>query len=189
MANLVIVTDAIREFEAGPFNSRMDRIAKNMHSLLARKKSEGYKIIFLGDRHKAGDRELRILPEHAMEGTESTEIIFELRQFLEEDGSNYIPKQVYSGLFRTDLLNIIRKEKPDTIIIAGVCTDICVLHLAINLYYVQDLLDRDIEFVVPRNCVETFDNPDHPADVYSTVALSHMKNMLGFKIVETEAEI
>lgn len=186
---IVIVIDMINDFRDGVFaNPRVERIIPNIVDLLERKVLEGYDALFLGDSHGKDDRELKIFPPHGMRGTEGAMIIPELRKFLKEDGSNYIAKTAYAGFMRTSLMDLIIEIKPEEIILVGVCTDICVLHNAFGMFYLLEGEGIESVIIIPKDCVETFDAPDHPADMNNKFALAHMSQVLGFKVVETQKE-
>ena len=104
-----------------------------------------------------------------MKGTEEPNVIPELSEFVTKD--NVIPKNRYSGFFNTDLEARLAAEKPDKIIICGVCTDICVLHTT------SDARNRDYPVEVPSDCVASF-NPDA-----HKWAISHLKDILGAKVL------
>jgi len=61
-----------------------------------------------------------------------------------------------------------------TLIICGVCTDICVLHTVADAYY------RGYELEVRRDCVASFDNEAH------AFALRHMEQVFGARITQQE---
>lgn len=62
-------------------------------------------------------------------------------------------------------------KMPKNIIVAGVCTDICIL------YTVANLRNRDYTVEVMADCVASFNEEGH------RFALKHMKKILGAKIV------
>lgn len=128
--------------------------------------SPNRKIIYLCDSHDENDLEFKVFPRHCVKGSEEAEIIDELRQFPGE----VVPKTRYSGFHNTRLDGILQEEKPERVIVVGVCTDICVK------YTVADLRNRDYEVVVPSDCVASFDAEEHRH------ALRHMEKVLGAKI-------
>ena len=168
MQNVVLVVDMLKGFYniGNLANPRMDNIIPNVIELLKEKTREGYKIIFLGDVHKENDVEFKIFPPHCIDGTEEIYVIDELQPFLKE--GDYVSKNKFSGLFNTDLDELLGNYNPQEIIVVGVCTDICVLHT------VADLLLMGYPVIIPKDCVETFDAPGHKADEINDWALAHM---------------
>ncbi|WP_153232382.1 isochorismatase family cysteine hydrolase, partial [Ligilactobacillus salivarius] len=59
-------------------------------------------------------------------------------------------KNRYSSFQNTNLDNYLRERRIDEVWIAGVCTDICVLHTAISAY------NLDYHIVIPQAAVATF---------------------------------
>ncbi len=121
------------------------------------------KIFYICDNHEENDEEFKMFPPHCIKGTEESEIINELGPFKGE----IIQKNRYSGFFKTDLEGRLLEIKPDKVVVAGVCTDICVLHT------VTDLRSRDYKVEVPKNCVASFDKEAHE------FALKHIEKILG----------
>ncbi|MBI3814508.1 MAG: cysteine hydrolase, partial [Nitrospinae bacterium] len=96
-----------------------------------------------------------------------SDIIEELKPFK----GRVIPKTRYSGFYNTNLEGILKEIAPEKVIVAGVCTDICIMHT------VADLRNRDYTVEVPVNCVASFDEDNH------RFALKHIEKALGAKIV------
>jgi len=158
-------------------NPRMANIIPNIIKLLE-KDEPSDRTFLLGDCHDLDDEEFQMFPPHCVEGTEETEIIDELRIPFVKARGQYIPKTRYSGFFNTELELILEHLKPEQVIVVGVCTDICILHT------VADLRNRDYRVIIPRDCVETFDAPNHPADQHNQWALNHMQYVLGAIVVD-----
>ena len=96
---------------------------------------------------------------------------------------NYVPKTKFNALLGNHLKEYLVKIKPERIIIVGVCTDICIL------YTVAALRELEYEVIVPKDCAETFDAPDHNAEDINNAMLKHMADILGAEIVATQAGI
>jgi len=182
MKEVVIVVDMVRGFHdlGNLANPRVARIIPNVVKLIKNQRSEGCEIIFLKDCHEPNDEEFKMFPPHCVWCTEETDLVDELRgvQLL---GDSIILKTRYSGFYGTCLDRVLRICDTETVILVGVCTDICILHTA------ADLRNRGYEVIVPLNCVETFDAPGHPADETAQWAIKHMTDILGVKIVTTGA--
>ena len=184
MANVILVVDMLRGFKdiGNLANSRMSRIIPNIENLLKRKTEDGWKIIFLADHHNEDDEEFKLFPVHCVKGTNETTIVQELQKFVTTD-ARVVPKKSYSGFNGTNLGKYIALEKPEIVIVVGVCTDICVF------FTTYDLMKFGYRVVVPRDSVETYDMPGHNADEINDVFLEHMKSILGVKIVEKQEDI
>jgi nicotinate phosphoribosyltransferase len=175
MARAVLVVDMLRCFlERGHplyVGDRARRIIPNVKSLLKRELSKGAKVFFLCDRHDPDDQEFRMFPPHCIAGTPEAEVVPELAEYARE----IIPKKRYSSFFNTPLGERLSELKPETLVILGVLTDICVLHT------VADARNRDYEVEVPLDCVASSDEHRHH------FALEHMEKVLGAKLTGPRA--
>jgi nicotinamidase/pyrazinamidase len=125
-------------------------------------------IFYICDSHAPDDREFRMFPPHCVTGTEEVELIEELKPY----PGMIIPKTSFSGFYKTDFEQELKRIHPETVTVVGVCTDICVL------YTVADLRARHYEVEVPASCVASFDPKGHEW------ALRHMEKVLGAKVIK-----
>ncbi len=169
MANAVLVVDMLKGFLQPGHNLYCGDVSRgiipNVKKLLERQRDAGSRIFFICDNHDPNDLEFQIFPEHCVVGTEETEVIPELNEFILK--GNIIPKNRYSGFFGTGLEEELRAFVPERVIVVGVCTDICVLHTA------ADARNLDYPVEVFTDCVASFDEDAH------RWALSHMEKILG----------
>jgi len=126
-------------------------------------------VFFICDRHESDDEEFKRFPPHAVEGTEETELVDELKDSAKNPV--YIYKRRYSAFYGTVLDEHLDAIRPDVVEVVGVCTNICVL------YTVEELCNRDIKVRVYRDGVASFDEQAHEW------ALKQMKDVLGAEIV------
>ena len=183
---VILVVDMLNGFHnmGNLANPRTASIIPNIRELLERKMKEGgYRVVFLNDNHLSDDKEFEMFPPHCVEGTEETNVVAELQEFCDMGNNTVYPKKRYSGFFQTYLEGLLVFERPEEVIVVGVCTDICVLHT------VADLRNRDYQVIVPADCVETFDAPNHNAGDENGWALGHMQYILGATIVDSQLEI
>ena len=173
MPNTVIVVDMVRGFLEPGHNlycgDESREIIPHVQSLLERERAVGSEIVFVCDHHLPDDLEFRMFPVHCVIGTEEPEVIPELAEFVTE--ANIIPKNRYSGFFNTDLEKRLAEQRPEKVIICGVCTDICVMHTT------SDARNRDYDVEVPADCVASFDPEAHQW------ALGHIQKILGAQVV------
>jgi nicotinamidase-related amidase len=170
MSNVVLVVDMVRGFCEEGHNlyvgPTVREIVPRIRELLREERARGSHIVFLCDTHEPDDPEFKMFPPHCVRGGEETEVIPELQEFAEE----VIPKRRYSGFFETNLDERLKELTPDKIIVAGDCTNICVL------YTVADARNRDYAVEVPADCVATFDADAHK------FALHQLKTVLGAEV-------
>jgi len=173
----VIVVDMLRGFleEGYPLycGAKARRIIPNIQKLLEQELSRGAKIFYVCDRHLPDDPEFQMFPPHCVEGTVEAEVIPEFSNYPGE----IIPKRRFSGFHETLLDRKLKELVPETIIVCGVCTDICVYHT------VADARNRDYYVEVPMDCVASFNEQAH------SFALTHMEKVLGAKLTRVSPPI
>jgi len=177
MARVVLVSDMLRGFfeEAYPLYCGVDArsIIPNVKKLLERELEQNSKIFYLCDHHAPDDPEFRMFPPHCIEGTAEAEIIPELSPYPGE----IIPKRTFSSFYDTLLGEKLEALKPETIVVCGVCTHICVLQAVI------DARNRGYEVEIPIDCVASFDNRAH------LFALDYMEKVLGAKLIKPTVKV
>ena len=177
MARAVIVSDMLRGFleEGHPlYCGRQARsIIPNVQNLLERELRQGSRIFYLCDHHTPDDPEFRMFPPHCIEGTEEAELVPELSQYPGE----IIPKRTFSSFYNTPLDRRLKAIKPETIVVCGVTTHICVLQAVI------DARNRRYEVEVPVDCVASFDSKAH------SFALDYMEKVLGATLIRPSIKV
>ena len=148
-------------------------IIPNIQKLLEQESRQEAKIFYLCDHHTPNDPEFKLFPPHCIEGTVEAEVIPELLQYQGE----IIHKRHFSAFYDTPLEEKLKELNPETLVVCGVCTDICVLHT------VADARNRGYEVEIPVNCVASFDDKAH------TFAMEHMEKVLGAKLVRPETNL
>jgi len=154
----VIVIDMINDFVSGAFKSdRAAKIIPNIKALLAHARKQRVPIVYATDAHMPNvDPEFDVWGSHAVAGTWGAEIVEELKP---KKGDFRVLKRKYSAFQGTDLDQLLRELKVDTVVLAGVVTDICIQHTAADAFF------RGYKIIVPRNCVEAIDAPTQEAAI------------------------
>ena len=172
MKKIIIVVDMINDFVTGKLGSRgAQRIVPEVAALLKRARKQGIQVIYLRDAHSAGDKELGIWGQHAMKDTQASEIIPELKP---EKNDIVIEKKWYSGFVDTELPEILKKMGADTLIFAGVSTDICVQNNVGHAYF------SGYRTVVLQDCTASIEESAHEQ------ALKYMKDIYGTQITTSD---
>jgi nicotinamidase-related amidase len=115
--------------------------------------------LLLQDTHDPDAVEFFAYPPHAVAGTSESETIDELANLAFSNRFTIIPKNSISSNVGTDLETWL-DDHPEvtTFIVVGVCTDICIYHVALFLRVRANVLgQRDARVIVPADCVQTFD--------------------------------
>ncbi len=177
MARAVLVLDMLCGFfeEGYPLycGAEARSIIPNVKRLLERELEQNSKIFYVCDHHMPDDPEFTMFPPHCIEGTAEAEIIPELSPYPGE----IIPKRTFSSFYNTPLDEKLEALKPETIVICGVCTHICVLQAVI------DARNRGYEVEIPVDCVASFDKRAH------FFALDYMEKVLGAKLLRPTVKI
>lgn len=134
-------------------------------------------VVFAIDVHDLGDHfhpESKLFPPHNIRHTSGRNLFGELQNLFtkSKDLSNihWMDKTRYSAFAGTDLEIKLRERGITELHLIGVCTDICVLHTAMDAY------NRGYKLVIYRDAVASFNEAGHDW------ALSHFKNTLGADI-------
>lgn len=174
---VVLVTDMLRGFleEGHPLycGPEARSIIPNVQRLLERELEQGSRIFYLCDRHIPDDREFDMFAPHCIENTEEAELIPELSEFSGET----LPKRTFSSFYDTALADRLKEIRPETIVVCGVTTHICVLQAVI------DATNRGYEVEVPTDCVASFDRKAH------LFALDYMDKVLGARLVRPTVKL
>ena len=158
MEAAVIVIDMINDFVSGVFkNDRAAKIIPNIEALLSQARRLSIPVIYATDAHLPGiDPEFDIWGSHAEAGSWGAEIVDELKP---RKGDFRVYKRKYSAFQGTDLDQLLRELKVDTVILTGVVTDICIQHTAADAFF------RGYRIIVPKDCVEAVDAPTQEAAI------------------------
>ncbi|WP_163971762.1 cysteine hydrolase family protein [Oceanobacillus halotolerans] len=131
-------------------------------------------VVFAIDAHQAEDPyhpESTLFPPHNIIGTPGRDLYGKLSGLYEEHKQKknvyYIDKTRYSAFAGTDLEIKLRERGIEEVHLVGVCTDICVLHTAVDAY------NKGFKVVVYKDAVASFNEAGHDW------ALSHFTNTLG----------
>ncbi|PRO66856.1 cysteine hydrolase family protein [Alkalicoccus urumqiensis] len=139
---------------------------------------KGLFTVFAVDAHEAGDTyhpESALFPEHNIIGTKGRRLYGALGDLVESmNGAPYywMDKTRYSAFAGTDLELRLRERGVTHLHLAGVCTDICVLHTAVDAY------NRGFSMTIHADAVQSFDQEGH------AWALRHFKQTLGADVVQ-----
>lgn len=134
--------------------------------------NDGQFVVMAVDLHQQGDPyhpETSLFPPHNIEGTSGRDLYGDLQQWFEDhrDDVYYMDKTRYSAFSGTDLDLKLKERGISEVHLVGVCTDICVLHTAVDAY------NLGYQIVVHRDAVASFNLQGHEW------ALGHFTGTLG----------
>lgn len=133
-------------------------------------------VVMAVDLHEENDAyhpEHKLFPPHNIRGTEGRKLYGRLHDVFSasQDRIYWMDKTRYSAFCGTDLELRLRARGIDEVHLIGVCTDICVLHTAVDTY------NKGYKIVVHEDAVASFNPAGHEW------ALTHFQNVLGAEVV------
>jgi len=168
-------------------SERVGRLAQPVAALFHRAYEHGIRnFVLFQDTHHSQTPEFEAFPPHAVQGTQESETIPELRSLPFSDIFTIIQKNSLHPALGTGFDNWLDEHRQvDTAIVVGNCTDLCVYHLAMHLRLRANALNyHHYQVIVPANAVDTFDIPEevaeqsgslaHTGDFFHQVFLYHM---------------
>jgi maleamate amidohydrolase len=156
----LLVIDGIKAFydPSGPmYYPEVSRTVEPIARLLERARERGTLIVHAVERHRPGfdDFEWRLLPEHSMIGSAESDIF---PRFAAPGGGREVEvhKRRFSAFFATDLALMLHEQGIDTVVLAGVKTNVCVRATA------QDAFANGFRVVLAKEATNS--NRPHLAD-------------------------
>ena len=170
--------------KSGPLSSkRVEKLIPSIVEDVEIFNSFNNPIIAFTDSHKKECLEFKSYPIHCLENSYESEIVDEIKQFndimiikksstnafLEEETKKYIDSFVRDGY--------------KNFVLCGCITEVCVKQFAQTLKAYLNVINKDINVIVPINSVDTYDSPEHNADIINLFSFYEM-NSCGIKIVK-----
>jgi nicotinamidase-related amidase len=150
------------------------KIEKKIVELTREFIDNGDYVVFAIDVHDKGDSfhpETKLFPPHNLRGTSGRDLFGGLQTLYnankERENVFYMDKTRYSAFAGTDLEIKLRERGITELHLVGVCTDICVLHTAVDAY------NKGFKIVVYKDAVASFNQKGHEW------ALGHFEQSLG----------
>ncbi len=172
----LIIIDMLNDFVTGSLAcERAERIIPNIRRLSTAFREAGYPVIYSNDAHLPDiDAEFKVWGPHAVAGTEGAEVIPELAP---EQGDITVPKRRYSGFTGTDLHLQLQELGIDTVVLAGLHTNMCLRHTSYDAYV------HGYSIVIPEDCADAFTQKDQDE------GLEYIKKMYNALISDTDSLI
>ncbi|HAG07714.1 MAG: Isochorismatase hydrolase [Clostridia bacterium 62_21] len=196
----LVIVDMVNGFcrEGALASPRIAALIPTIVRLVREYRSTGAQYLLLvNDAHSEGAAEFGAFPPHCLAGTSESEVVDELKPYLQ--GSFVFAKNATTAVFgargrrypdgeELDFLTFVRSllagGKVNLFVVAGNCTDLCILQCALALKLLGNSLNLPVKVVVPEDAVTTYDLPvdvarpagllPHPAEPNHLWALYHM---------------
>jgi nicotinamidase-related amidase len=140
--------------------------------------------VFAVDVHDKNDSyhpETKLFPPHNIRDTHGRTLYGELKRVYEKNSQEkhvyYMDKTRYSAFLGTNLESLLRERGITELHLVGVCTDICVLHTAMDAY------NKGFDIVIYKDAVASFNKKGHDW------ALGHFADALGATVKEFGGKI
>jgi maleamate amidohydrolase len=149
----LIMVDVIRAFfdDAGIHHyDEVHAVEPALERLLAQARAHDRVVAHAVERHRRGlpDFEQPKLPEHCLEGDFQSEF-WPGFEPVERAREIVVPKRRYSAFFATDLALTLRELDIDTVVVAGVKTNVCIRATC------QDAFAHGFAVVVPHDATNS----------------------------------
>jgi ureidoacrylate peracid hydrolase len=159
----ILIVDMLNEF-CKPGGAMVlpgyEALLEPQRRLIEAGRRAGCPILFLVDSHRPNvrqDREWLKRTPHCVEGSWGARVIEDLNPQPED---LYVVKRRYSGFFNTDLDLTLKDLGIDTVVVAGVVTNICVRST------VHDAFFLGYRVVVPEDCVAATGPREQASSLY-----------------------
>ncbi len=163
-------------------------IVPNIIPIIRTVLEKGEGLFVVNDSHTSNSVELKRYPEHCL-GDEESRTIKELAIY-EEYANRLFMKNSTCALFAPGMMEMLMEMvNLRRVIIVGCCTDICIQNFAIALRNFFDEVNMDVDIIVPKDAVETYDIPSiHDRKENNERAYVVMENT-GIKLVKNMKEV
>ncbi|GAB6931412.1 isochorismatase family cysteine hydrolase [Paenibacillus sp. JCM 10914] len=176
----LIVIDFTNDFVDGslPVGEPAIAIQHRIAELTATCSDRGDYVVMAVDLHEENDPyhpETKLFPPHNIRGTSGRELYGALQEVYDQRQSSiyWMDKTRYSAFSGTDLHHKLRERGITEVHLVGVCTDICVLHTAVDAY------NLGYAITVYEDAVASFNSDGH------AWALGHFESSLGATVVRS----
>lgn len=139
-----MLKDNLKDSPRNPFLREGMAIIPNLQKLLELGREKTYPIIFACDSFLKEDFIFKgNMKIHSLRGTRGSEVVEELKP---EATDIVLPKRRFSAFFKTDLDQTLHTLGVDTIVVAGITVEVCVLMTA------MDGLSHDFSVIILEDC-------------------------------------
>ena len=182
---LLIVVDMVNGFiKEGPLSANsIMRIVPKQKKVIQKFIDNPYGgVIFIRDAHDKNAIEFKRYPCHCLKNSRESQLIKEFSEF--EDKALSYEKNSTNLIFtlESDLLSWKNLKK---VYVVGCLSEICVFDGAIGLRTFFDEHNMDIDVYVYEDMIDTYDAPNHLADIVNEEALKWME-LKGVKVMRKD---
>ncbi|MFL6415280.1 MAG: cysteine hydrolase family protein [Bryobacteraceae bacterium] len=163
----LLLIDVVNDFEflrGDELFEEAIKIAPNIARLKKRAKAAGVPAIYVNDNFGRWQSRFQDIVQHCLnDGVRGRPFV---EQLIPDDRDYFVLKPKHSGFYQTPLEILLKHLGTHRLILTGISTNSCVLFTANDAYM------RDLELVVPSDCVAACNCEEH------NFAMTQMKNMV-----------
>lgn len=174
-ATAVLVIDMVNDYFAdGPLKERRSQLVFAINKLVHAARSQGDPIIWVRQEFSPdlSDGFLIMRKKNipiTIAGTDGCKLLLELDR---DPNDHDIVKKRYSAFYQTNLDELIEELGIEQLIICGINTHACIRMTTIDAY------QRDLEVIIPRECVDSPDPEHHEISLrYLGDEISHVTSL------------
>jgi nicotinamidase-related amidase len=180
----LVIVDMVNGFarEGALKSDRVEALIPNTVRLVDKCDEKGIEKIAFADSHVESCVEFDYYPPHCLRGTSEADMLREIK-----DKGNYrlFPKNSTNGFLEREFLKWLDSSSGiNNFILAGDCTDICILQFALTMKAYFNIHNRRVNIYVPIDVVDTFELGMHNADLMNVFSLYTMLGN-GVQVVKT----
>jgi len=165
---VLIVIDMVNDFLEKWLPAPKQQLVRSINDLVGLMRQHGHPIIWVRQEFESDlsdafpemrTKGIRI----TIKGTSGCQIAADLAV---ASSDPVLIKKRYSAFYQTELDQLLRRLRPDAIILAGINTHACIRVTAIDAY------QRDWETIVAADCVDSYDREHHD------ISMKYMKDKI-----------
>ena len=157
-------------------NPEYNNLVPEQLKLINKFRKENELVNFILEGHDEDALEFKTYPKHCVLGTDEALLIPELIGEQDKDNTKTYYKNCINGMLNRNLQDDIKRlEKLREIVVAGVCTDLCVFDFVRTYLRYLDQINKEAKLFVVRNATDTFDAPGHSRLEFSDMAYKFMQ--------------
>lgn len=156
-------------------NPKYNELVPEQVKLVNKIRKENGLVNFILEGHNDDALEFKTYPKHCVLGTDEAKLIPELIKEQDKENTKTYYKNCINGMLNRDLQDDIKNlKKLREIIVAGVCTDLCVMDFARTYLRYLDQINKETKLFVIKNATDTFDAPGHDREEWTNIAYKVM---------------
>lgn len=183
----LVAVDILNGFtREGPLGSaRVETIIEPSMKLIQSALTAGLPARHIGlmtDAHPADAEEFRVFPPHCIRDTSEAQWTQEFLALPQFSQFAYFEKNSIASHHTPAFETWLSDLAPRTIVAFGDVTDLCLYSLVLHLVTRSQHHNLGQRILIPANAVQTWDSPEHPAELYHPLFLYQLAR-LGAEVV------